>query len=66
MTAEIVNLRQARKRKLRDLKETQSAENRMKYGRSHHQRLEEQRARILEEQRLAGRVRVAPESDAAE
>lgn len=61
MTAEIVNLRQARKRKSRAEKERIAAENRTRFGRPGAERRLEDATRELETKKLDGLRRQAPE-----
>jgi|LNFM01.1.fsa_nt_gb hypothetical protein len=53
MTADIVNLRQARKQKLRAEKATKASENRSLFGRSRAQRDHEDATRTLQEKALS-------------
>ena len=57
MTAEIVNLRQARKKKARALREHQASENRLKHGQSKASRRHEDANKVLERKRLDGLIR---------
>ena len=57
MSAEIVNLRQARKKKARAAKDAQASENRLKHGQSRTSRRHEAAKKLLEEKRLDGLVR---------
>ena len=57
MSAEIVNLRQARKRMARAEKERQASENRLKHGQSKTARRHEAANKLLEKKRLDGLVR---------
>ena len=63
MTAEIVNLRKARKAKLRSDKEQRAEENRAKFGRTKGQRLVEEHAKARARQELDGARRVGPGAD---
>ena len=55
--AEVVNLRQARKRKKRDESERTAAENRARFGRTKAEVKHERAERALEEARLSGHRR---------
>jgi hypothetical protein len=55
--AEIVNLRQMRKRKARAEKEAQAAENRIAFGRTKEERRVTEAERQLSERRLDGHKR---------
>jgi hypothetical protein len=55
MTAEIINLRQARKRKQRGEREAKAQENRTRFGRSKEQVSLEEAKRRLETKKLDGR-----------
>ena len=57
MTADIVNLRQLRRRKARADKENQAAANRAKHGRTKAARRHEEARKLLEEKRLDGSLR---------
>ena len=65
MTADIVNLRQVKKRKARVEKERQATENRVKFGRTKTVRGHEVAKKLLEEKRLDGllRDRSKPDDD---
>ena len=63
MSAEIVNLRQARKRKVRAAKEGQAAENRLKHGQSKASRRHEEANKVLKKKRLDGLVRDRPNAE---
>ena len=65
MTAEIINLRQARKRLDRERKEAQAAENRLAHGRSKIERELEERRRGLDRTRLDGQKRETPGDETA-
>jgi hypothetical protein len=55
--AEIINLRQVRKRKMRADKEAKAAENRAAFGRTKHERNLEEARRTLEERRIEAHKR---------
>ena len=63
MSAEIVNLRQARKRKARAAKEGQATENRLKHGQSKASRRHEEANKVLKKKRLDGLVRDRPNAE---
>jgi Domain of unknown function (DUF4169) len=63
MTADIINLRQARKAKARAEKERRAEENRRKFGRPKHERARAEAESLLEENRLDGLRRDAPDAD---
>ena len=63
MSAEIVNLRQARKRKVRAAKEGRATENRLKHGQSKAARRHEEANKLLEKKRLDGLVRDRPNAE---
>ncbi len=60
MTAEIINLRQARKRRARDQKATQAEENRARFGRTRAEREQEELAQTRAAQVLDGHLRDTP------
>lgn len=60
MSADIVNLRQARKRKARDAQDKTAAENREKFGRSKSDRRHDAANKLLEKTRLDGSIRERP------
>ncbi len=55
--AEVINLRQARKRKARDDKEAKAAENRIAFGRTKHERDLAEARKELERRRIEGHKR---------
>lgn len=55
--AEIVNLRQARKRKARAERENQAAENRAKFGKTMAEKLKDKAIKALDDRRLEGHKR---------
>ena len=57
MAADIVNLRQARKRKARAEREAAAAENRLKFGRSRTERRHDAANKVLEDRRLDQLIR---------
>ena len=57
MAADIVNLRQHKKRKARLAKEAEAAENRSKFGRPHAERRHEKATNDLDTRRLDGHKR---------
>lgn len=61
MTADIVNLRRARKAKARVGREQQAAENRVKFGRSKAEREREEGIADLSRRRLDGHKRDEPD-----
>jgi hypothetical protein len=63
MTADIVNLRQLRKRKARGEKEAKAAQNRKLFGRTLKERRHHEAARLLEETKLSGKQRITPGSE---
>ena len=65
MTAEIVNLRQARKRKARADKEVLAQENRAKFGRPRHERDRLSAESDRQQRQLDGLKREPPSSDDA-
>jgi hypothetical protein len=60
VSAEIINLRQARKQRARDEKAAQSAENRARFGRTKAERDQEERAQALAGRALDGHLREPP------
>lgn len=64
MSAEIINLRQARKQRARDRKSAEAAENRARFGRSKAERVVEELSRARAEQALDGHVRTRPDASA--
>jgi hypothetical protein len=58
--AEIINLRQARKRKARSDKEAEAARNRAAFGRTREERKLEEARRALDERRIEGHKRDEP------
>ena len=60
---EIVNLRQARKQKNRELKETEAARNRALFGRSKAEKRLSESERALAEAQLDGRRLAPPDGD---
>ena len=62
MTAEIINLRQYRKRKTRRTEEAQAAENRVRHGRDKATRRDEDKTRDRAEQDLDGK-KLEPDQD---
>jgi hypothetical protein len=64
MSAEIINLRQARKQRAREEKAARATGNRARFGRSKVEREREERSRARAEQALEGHLR-EPKSDAA-
>ena len=52
MTAEIINLRRARKAKQRQVAADEASENRLKFGRTRHERETERAKQSLDERRL--------------
>lgn len=60
MTAEVVNLRRARKLKLRVEKEAKADENRKLFGRSKHEKRLREATRELQDKELSGKKRVIP------
>jgi hypothetical protein len=56
MSAEIINLRQARKQRARDDKATRAAENRSRFGRSKAEREREEQSLARAEQVLDGHL----------
>jgi uncharacterized protein YdaU (DUF1376 family) len=60
MTAEIINLRQARKRRARDLKDAQAAENRARFGRTRSEREREELTQARAARTLDGHQRDEP------
>ncbi len=63
MTADIVNLRQARKAKARAAGEKRAEENRVKFGRTKRERKELEASEALRVRRLEGHQRDAPSGD---
>jgi Domain of unknown function (DUF4169) len=63
MTADIINLRRARKAKARAEKERQAEENRRKFGQPKHERKRAQAEKSLGAKRLEGMRREPPEPD---
>lgn len=61
--ADIVNLRQARKRKMRREKELVAAENRIKFGRPNAERRREEATKALETRKLDGLKRATSPKD---
>jgi hypothetical protein len=59
----VSNLRQFRKRKVRDSAERLAAENRVRFGRTPEQRKREEELRSLEEQRFEQLRRDIPDED---
>lgn len=63
MSADVINLRLARKRKARDDKEKQAADNRLYFGRSKVEKLTTRKTGELEAKRLEGhRMDASPEA----
>ncbi len=60
MTANVVNLRLARKRRARAEAETKAVENRVAFGRPKHERRQAEAERAHAERRLDGQRRVPP------
>lgn len=52
MTADIINLRRARKAKQRQVAANEAGENRIKFGRTRHERETERARKSLDERRL--------------
>ena len=63
MPADIVNLRQHRKRKARAEREAAAAENRVRFGRSKAERMHSEAERDLGERRLDGHRKPVSETD---
>lgn len=63
MTADIVNLRQARKRRLRAEKEAVAAQNRSKFGLPQATRRHDDAMKAIEKRKLDGLRRIAPASE---
>lgn len=63
MTAEIVNLRRARKEKARAAKEQQASANRVSFGRPKHERNRISAERRLQKHRLDAMEREKPSSE---
>ena len=63
MTAEIINLRQARKAKARAEKERRAEENRRKFGRPKQERERAEAESLLEAECLEGLRRDAPDAE---
>lgn len=63
MTAHIINLRKARKAKARAEKEKQAAENRVKFGRTKHERETAGAVMKIDTSRLDGARRANPDDD---
>ncbi|MGE0698888.1 MAG: DUF4169 family protein [Hyphomicrobiaceae bacterium] len=66
MSADIINLRQARKRKSRVEKEAEAAENRKVFGRTRAERRHAEAAKALDEKALSGKKRSLPAADNTE
>lgn len=64
--AEIINLRQVRKRKAREEKENAAAANRLKFGTSKAERRLQDAQKTLDEKKLADALRSRPKPDATE
>jgi hypothetical protein len=62
MSAEIINLRQARKQRARDLKAVEAAENRARFGRSKAERAVEELSRARAGQALDGHAVMRPDA----
>ena len=63
MSAEIINLRQARKQRARDEKDARAAGNRARFGRSKAERERKEQTQARAEQALDGHLR-EPQADA--
>jgi hypothetical protein len=63
MTADIINLRQARKAQARAEKERRTDENRRRFGRPKHERDQAEAETLLEAERLDGLRRNPPDFD---
>ncbi len=63
MPADVVNLRQARKRRDRLAAEAKAGENRIRFGRGKLERERSEKVSVIEARRLDGHKRITPERD---